>query len=109
MHGRILPFVIISTSSLVEDLIVMVSLKIMKWELLRKEFMIIKLNEILFTWKTLMKCGPFKERRLILWSLASLNMLKFNVDGVSEGKLEAARIGRMFCKYKGKGHYKKYI
>lgn len=43
-------------------------LRITKGALIRKGFIKIKLNAILDNWEACMRCGPSKERRVVLWS-----------------------------------------
>lgn len=40
----------------------MVSLRIAKWVLVRKEFVNIMMNDILFNWEAYIACGLMKER-----------------------------------------------
>ena len=88
------------SSSLSHELISRVALKITKWALVRKEYFNFNLNDILFNWEACMGCGLIKVRRSVPWSPPPTGALKFNVDGVSRGKLGPAGIG-VSCNSKG--------
>lgn len=62
----------------------MVSLRIAKWALVRKEFSNIRLHAILYNWEACMVIRSRDEKRLIHWS-PPLRVLKFNVDGAARG------------------------
>lgn len=51
------------------------------------------MNDILYNWEACMSCGFSSRRRVVPWAPPSLDMLKFNVDGVARGKSGSAGIG----------------
>eukprot|EP00268_Persea_americana_P030644 TRINITY_DN2969_c1_g3_i2.p1 TRINITY_DN2969_c1_g3~~TRINITY_DN2969_c1_g3_i2.p1 ORF type:complete len:132 (-),score=19.85 TRINITY_DN2969_c1_g3_i2:155-550(-) len=70
---------------LAEDLVSAVELRVAKWTLLRKEFVGMSLDCIIWNWKFCMFCGPSKVRNVVFWC-PPVGWLKFNVDGVTKGK-----------------------
>lgn len=85
MNGRIFK----SDFSSSEELI---TLRIARWVLVRKEFSNSCLNDILINWESWMRCGLIKVRRTIHRSPLLIGVFKFNFDGVAKGKLGLVEI-----------------
>ncbi|XXG72211.1 hypothetical protein AAC387_Pa07g1359 [Persea americana] len=90
------------SSLLLTDLVSRITLRIVEWALVRKEFSNFSLNDILLNWEACMGCGFSKVRRSIPWSPPPIGVLKFNVDGASSGKPGPACIGGVLRNFKGK-------
>lgn len=80
-----------------KNLISMVSLRIAKWALVRKEFSNIRLHVILYYWEACIVIGSCDEKRLIHWSPPPLRVLKFNVDGAARGKTQFLQALAVCC------------
>lgn len=53
----------------------MVTCRIAKWVLVRKEFSSISTMGILFNWKACTSCGPVKQKRVNFCSVGVLNLM----------------------------------
>lgn len=77
----------------VDALLLVVDLRVAKWLLVRKEFINVRIDEVIHNWEACMKCGPTRESIASIWNpppLGSLNSLKFNVDVAARGKFSLA-------------------
>lgn len=83
------------------DLITSITTRIAKWALVRKEFYVFTLNDIILNWEAYIGCGSLKVRNIARWSSPPLGGVKFNVDGAVRGKARQASIGGVLCNSKG--------
>lgn len=60
----------------------MIILRVANWVSTRKEFSNLSMANILFKWEARMTNGLGKVNRVVLWSQAHLDVLKFYEDGV---------------------------
>lgn len=74
----------------VDALLLVVDLGVAKWLLVRKEFINVKIDEVIHNWQACMKCGPTRESIASLWNPPPLGSLKFNVDVAARGKFGLA-------------------
>lgn len=74
----------------VDARLLVVDLRVAKWLLVRKEFINVKIDEVIHNWEPCMKCGPTRERIASLWNPPPLGSLKFNVDVSARGKFGLA-------------------
>ena len=89
------------TFSSLTNLIDLITMRIARWALIRKEFSNSSIDDITVNWKTCMGCGPSKMRIYVHWSPTPMGMLKFNVDGAAREQSGPTGIGGVLQNSRG--------
>ena len=88
-----------------EVLLASVTLRIAKWACVRKEFLDIKIDDIVQSWEPCLKMRVCQKKRKVFWHSPPTGTLKFNVDGVAKGNVGLAGIGGVIRNHKGEVKY----
>lgn len=79
-----------------EDILVLVEMRIIKWISSRSDFDNIRVNGVLHNWQISLMCGISKVKKVVSWGLLSGGVLRFNVDGWLEESWGQRMLGVYF-------------
>ena len=89
------------SSSSVEDLSLLVVVRIANWAAFKSEFDSSKIDGVLHNWEASLLCGVKKAKKVFFWAPPIGGVLKFNVNGAARGKPDLAGIGGGLHKSEG--------